>query len=395
RADRPDAARGVGDARRRPAAHVSPRRAAAVDRRRARRRRADLRAHHRRVRRRPDGRRQPPRHHPHGLDLDLRQRAGVRLRGGEPDGAAPAGVLVRVAGVGVRVAAEAVGGRAALMSLEVRVRSRLSRRFQLDVAFTAAPGTTIVFGASGSGKTTLLRLVAGLQSPDEGRIAIDGRVVADTGARVHVAPPERRVGFVFQHLALFPHLTAAENIGYGLSRLPASERDARTRAIAASFGIAHLLGNRPAAISGGERQSVGLARSLVTDPDVLLLDEPLSALDHQTQSRIILDLRHWNESRGIPVLYVTHSQREVFALGDRVLVLEAGGIVADGPPQEVMETPAIESVARLAGFENLLDAVVVDRHPDGGVMVCRLSGAADGSAAAVDLETPLADVAVG
>ena len=269
------------------------------------------------------------------------------------------------------------------MSLEVRVRSRLSRRFQLDVAFTAAPGTTIVFGASGSGKTTLLRLVAGLQAPDEGRIAIDGRVVADTGARVHVAPPERRVGFVFQHLALFPHLTAAENIGYGLSRLPAPERDARTRAIAASFGIAHLLGNRPAAISGGERQRVGLARALVTDPDVLLLDEPLSALDHETQSRIIADLRTWNDRRRIPILYVTHSQREAFALGERVLLLRGGAIAADGTPDAVLNAPSQDSVAQLAGFENLLDAVVVERRPDAGVMVVRLAGIA------VDLETPL------
>src|SRR4029079_14798574 len=129
-------------------------------------------------------------------------------------------------------------------SLDVHVRSRLSARFTLDVAFAAAPGTTIVFGASGSGKSPLPRLVAGLRAPDEGRIAIDGRVLVDVATHVDVAPPERRVGFVFQHLALFPHLTAAENIGYGLSRLTAAERQARTAAIATSFGIAHLLGNR-------------------------------------------------------------------------------------------------------------------------------------------------------
>jgi molybdate transport system ATP-binding protein len=269
------------------------------------------------------------------------------------------------------------------VSLEVRVRSRVSARFALDVAFTAAPGTTIVFGASGSGKTTLLRLVAGLRAPDEGRIAIDGRVLVDVDARVDVAPPHRRVGLVFQQLALFPHLTAAENIGYGVSNLTAPERRARTAAIAKSFGIEHLLGNRPAAISGGERQRVGLARALVTDPEVLLLDEPLSALDHETQSRIIADLRAWNDARRIPVLYVTHSQREAFALGERVLLLRDGVVAADGTPDAVLNAPAQESVAQLAGFENLLDGVVVERRPDAGVMLVRLAGAA------VDLETPL------
>jgi len=269
------------------------------------------------------------------------------------------------------------------MSLDVRVRSRLSPRFTLDVAFTAAAGTTIVFGASGSGKTTLLRLVAGLRAPDEGRIAIDGRALVDVDAHIDVAPPQRRVGFVFQQLALFPHLTAADNIGYGLSRLTAAARQARISAIAQSFGIAHLLGNRPASISGGERQRVGLARALVTDPDVLLLDEPLSALDHETQSRIIADLRAWNEQRRIPILYVTHSQREAFALGERVLLLRDGMVAADGTPEAVLNAPSHESVARLAGFENLLDAVVVERRSNGGVMVVRLAGAA------VDLETPL------
>ncbi|HMF97652.1 MAG TPA: ATP-binding cassette domain-containing protein [Vicinamibacterales bacterium] len=269
------------------------------------------------------------------------------------------------------------------MSLDVRLRTRLSPRFRLDVAFTAAPGTTIVFGASGSGKTTLLRSVAGLAATDEGRIAINDRVLLDVGARINVPPPGRRVGLVFQHLALFPHLTIAENIAYGLPRQPATKRDAQTTAIATSFGIAHLLAHRPAAVSGGERQRVGLARALVTDPEVLLLDEPLSALDHDTQSRIIADLRTWNERRRVPILYVTHSQREAFALGERVLLLRDGTIVADGTPDKVLNAPSHESVAQLAGFENLLDAVVIERRPDAGVMIVRLTGTA------TDLETPL------
>jgi molybdate transport system ATP-binding protein len=270
------------------------------------------------------------------------------------------------------------------MNLSVHVRKQLSPEFGIDVTFDVVPGVTIIFGESGSGKTTLLRSVAGLTEPDEGRILIGDRALLDTSAGVNVGPSRRQVGFVFQHLALFPHLTAAENIEYGLSYLPMDDRRERTVTIAASFRIRHLLDRRPAQISGGERQRVGLARSLVTNPEILLLDEPLSGLDHRTQSHIIADLRQWNETRRIPILYVTHSQREVFALGERVLVLQGGAIVADGTPEQVLEAPSHEHVAQLAGFENLLDAMVMTRRTGSGLMVNRLVGTA------VDLETPLA-----
>jgi molybdate transport system ATP-binding protein len=275
------------------------------------------------------------------------------------------------------------------MNLSVRVRKRSSPAFLLDVAFVAEPGITMLFGESGSGKTTLLRCVAGLAQPDEGRIAIGERPLFDASTGTDVEPSRRRVGFVFQHLALFPHLTAAKNIEYGLSQLPASERQERTAAIAASFRISHLLGRRPREISGGERQRVGLARSLVTDPEILLLDEPLTALDRGAQSRIIGDLQQWNDARRIPILYVTHSQREVFALGERVVALQDGAIVADGTPRQVLDMPSHERVAQLTGFENILDAVVVSRRPDAGVMVTRLAGTQ------VELETPLTDVEAG
>jgi molybdate transport system ATP-binding protein len=275
------------------------------------------------------------------------------------------------------------------MKLSARFRKALSPQFSIDLAFDIEPGVTIVFGESGSGKTTLLRVVAGLIRPDVGRVAIGDRVLLDTDAGIDVEPSQRRVGFVFQHLALFPHLTASDNIAYGLSKLPPSARRQLIEAVAESFRIRHVLSRRPAEISGGERQRVGLARSLVTSPDVLLLDEPLSALDAATQARIIADLRRWNDSRHIPVLYVTHSQREVFALGERVLVLQNGAILADGPPQQVMNTPAYVGLAHLAGFENLLEATVVDRRPDAGVMATRLTGTS------IDLETPLADVEIG
>ena len=140
-----------------------------------------------------------------------------------------------------------------------------------------------------------------------------------------------------------------------------------------------MLSRLPAAISGGERQRAALARSLVTDPVVLLLDEPLTALDHATASHIIDDLRAWNAAHGIPILYVTHAHREAFALGERLVFLDGGRIVATGTPHEILDSPASEPLARLAGFENLFSGVIVERRPEAGTMQCRLIGPGPGT----------------
>jgi molybdate transport system ATP-binding protein len=269
------------------------------------------------------------------------------------------------------------------MTLAVRVRKRFAASFTLDVEFSVPPGVTILFGASGSGKTTLLRCVAGLLRPDAGALAVDADKIFDDRTGIDVPPWRRRFGFVFQDLALFPHLTAADNIAYGLGHLDTTERARRAAAIAGSFRIGHLLTRRPREISGGERQRVGLARALVTDPRVLLLDEPLSGLDRIAQSRIIEDLRAWNAAHRIPILYVTHSHREVFALGERVLVLEEGRIAADGAPDAVMHVPETDVMAALAGFENVFDTVVETRVDAAGVMRTRACSGA------VELEVPL------
>ena len=270
-----------------------------------------------------------------------------------------------------------------MTTLAATIHTRLSDAFALDVAISVPAGVTILFGASGSGKSTLLRAVAGLLRPDAGAITIGTTVVFDKLTGRDVPTRRRRVGYVFQQLALFPHLSVEENLAYGLhGHAPESQRR-KVREIAASFKIDHLLTRRPSAISGGERQRTALARSLVTNPDALLLDEPLSALDHATQSRIIDDLRRWNAERQIPILYVTHSHREVFALGDRVIVLDNGKVTASGTPHDVLEMPEQASLAQLAGFENVMDATVVARKPDAGTMTCRLDNSA------VDLEVPL------
>lgn len=268
------------------------------------------------------------------------------------------------------------------MILDAAITRRLSSRFTLDVSLAVHPGVTILFGASGSGKSTLLRCLAGLEQPDTGRIAVAERVLFDARTGQNMPVPARQVGYVFQHLALFPHLTVAENIGYGLSRLPAAVVRERVAGIAESFRIQHLLGQRPGLISGGEAQRVALARALVTDPLFLLLDEPLSALDHATQSRIIADLRAWNTERRIPIVYVTHSHREVYALGERVVVLDQGRVVADGTPDAVMSAPAADAIAQLAGYENVFDATIVRANRDSGTMECAIG---DG----VEVEVPL------
>jgi molybdate transport system ATP-binding protein len=275
-------------------------------------------------------------------------------------------------------------------ALTVRLRKRHSGKghdFVLDVAFTIGPGIAILFGPSGAGKTTLLDCIAGLVFPDEGTIRIGGDVLQGSGTGVSVR--RRRVGYVFQDLALFPHLSVESNIQYGLASLSAGERRRRCESIMASFHISQLRARKPGEISGGERQRVALARALVIDPRILLLDEPLAALDVKTKSKILEDLRAWNQAHRIPILYVTHSREEVFALGERVFVLEDGRILAQGTPHEVMTAPRHETVAQLAGFENIFDAEVTAAHEDRGTMTCRLAGSD------VELETPLVRADVG
>jgi molybdate transport system ATP-binding protein len=279
-------------------------------------------------------------------------------------------------------------------TLTARIRKIVSspeRAFSLDVDFDATPGFTILFGPSGSGKTTLLDCVAGLAAPDSGRIVVGERILFDAGLHVDTAVAKRDVGYVLQDLALFPHLTVEQNAEYGLAHLPRSVRKQRAAAMLQEFRIADLRQRQPGEISGGERQRVALARALVTDPCVLLLDEPLAALDTPTKSKILDDLRRWNEAHFIPILYVTHAREEVLALGERVLVMEEGRIVARGTPHEVLGAPLQETVAQLAGFENIFDATVESVHEDRGTMTCRITAGLPGGDAEsfVLLETPL------
>ena len=261
--------------------------------------------------------------------------------------------------------------------------------FLLHVSFEAPPGITILFGPSGAGKSTLLDCVAGLVRPDTGKIAIGEHVLFDTSARVDIPAHKRRIAYVFQSLALFPHLTVEQNVSYGLSNIAEQNRRASVEEILQAFRIANLRNQKPAQISGGEKQRTALARSLVTNPRLLLLDEPLTGLDAELKAAIVEDLRAWNAAKRIPILYVTHSREEVDALGERVIAIDNGRVVSHGAPMDVLDAPRRKRLAQAAGFENLLSAAVVDlREPD-GVMRIRLGDSA------CEIEVPLAHASVG
>jgi len=267
-------------------------------------------------------------------------------------------------------------------------RGHAATSFLLDVQMEVSPGISILFGPSGAGKSTLLDCIAGLARPDAGRIAIDGDVIFDSEKGVNALPQKRQMAYVFQTLALFPHMTVEANVAYGLRHVPEHTRDARVSEILKMFRVEQFRHRKPQEISGGEKQRVALARSLVTLPRVLLLDEPLTGLDAELKGSIIDDLRAWNAGHKIPILYVTHSREEVDALGERVIALEHGKIVSEGTPREVLDAPRRRRLAQAAGFENLISGTVLDlREPD-GVMRVRL---ADGC----EIEVPLGHAAPG
>jgi molybdate transport system ATP-binding protein len=277
-------------------------------------------------------------------------------------------------------------------ALRARIKKTFTSQeesFCLQVDLLARPGITILFGPSGSGKTTVLDCIAGLLDPDAGLVAVGDRSVFDSSTGLNLPASRRHVGYVFQDLALFPHLSVERNVQYGLSGLSSREKQQRSDAILESFRIVSLKHRRPGEISGGERQRVALARALVTDPCVLLLDEPLGGLDAQTKSKILDDVRSWNEAHRVPIVFVTHAQDEVFALGDQVVVLDSGKIVAEGTPHEVIRAPRQETVAQLFGVENIFEASVLASHPDRGTMTCELL------AHTLQLETPLVHAEVG
>jgi len=247
--------------------------------------------------------------------------------------------------------------------LEVSLRCRLPG-FSLDVEWTAEEGVAVLFGPSGAGKSLTLRCLAGLVEPDDGRVAVDGRLLFDARAGVRVPPQARRVGYVFQGYALFPHLTVLANVAFGLKRLPRREREARAAATLERLGLAGLARRHPDELSGGQKQRVALGRALAVEPDLLLLDEPLSALDAPLRRALRDELGMILADWKVPAVLVTHDIVEAYQLGDRVIVYEGGRVIQAGPRSELLWRPATESVARILGYRNLLRGTVARVAPD-------------------------------
>ena len=258
-----------------------------------------------------------------------------------------------------------------LEGLQVRVRKRLGA-FTLDAAFEgAANGVTAIFGPSGAGKSQLLAAVAGASRPDEGRVALGQRVLFDGAARINVAMERRRIGWVFQDGRLFPHMSVAANLDYGARRAKGFDAGVRLDALLEVLDIGPLMSRRPAALSGGERQRVAIGRALLSQPALLLMDEPLAALDLGRRIEILPYLERLKRTFSLPILYVTHALSEVVRLADRLVVLEAGRVLAEGPLSEVLAREDLTVLSARPDAAVALDARV--EHQDDALGLTRLS----------------------
>ena len=241
--------------------------------------------------------------------------------------------------------------------LEVTFQKRLPG-FALDVAFTTDKELAVLFGPSGAGKSLTLQAIAGTVPPDAGRILLDGQLLYDSSKRHHLPPQQRHVGYVPQHYALFPHLSVAENIAFGLGGVPRRVRSQRVAELLALFGMPGFEPRLPRQLSGGQQQRVALARALAVQPRLLLLDEPFAALDDMLRETLRQELLQVHARWGITVLLVTHDLADVFALGQRVLVYDDGQIIQQGTRDEVFFRPNSRRVAEFVHTRNIVPAVV-------------------------------------
>jgi molybdate ABC transporter permease protein len=254
-----------------------------------------------------------------------------------------------------------VAGSEAPATLEIDAEKSLAN-FTLSVAFRTGPGAVGLLGASGAGKSMTLRLIAGVVTPDRGHITLNGRTLYDSSSGENVRPAKRRIGVVFQDYALFPHMTVAQNVEFGLHDLPAEERRERVRHQLEAMRIAELATRYPSQISGGQRQRVAIARSMAIEPDALLLDEPFSALDPHLRRQMEEQLRETLAGYNGVVLFVTHDMEEAFRFCSDLLVLDGGRVIASGRRQQLFEDPRSVVAARLTGCKNIVPARRTDRN---------------------------------
>jgi molybdate transport system ATP-binding protein len=263
------------------------------------------------------------------------------------------------------------------MTLEVDV-ARRNGSFTLAVRFASAGRVTALFGRSGAGKTTLVNLIAGLARPDAGRIVVDGETLVDTTRGIRVPAHRRRIGYVFQEGRLFPHMSVRSNLLYGRRLLTRGSRWGSLEATVELLGIGHLLSRRPSGLSGGEKQRVALGRALLASPRLLLLDEPLAALDEARKADLLPYIERLRDEMRLPIVYVSHAIEEVARIADTMVVLADGRAVAAGPVDDILArrdlrpyTGQAEASTVLTGIVVATDAaaVTVLDHPAGRLSV--------------------------
>jgi len=250
------------------------------------------------------------------------------------------------------------------MTLSVRISHRFGD-FTLDATFEAGPGVTALFGPSGSGKTSIANGIAGLLRPDAGRIALAGDVLLDRARGVCLPAARRRIGVVFQDGRLFPHLTARQNIAFGARYAPRGAPGLDGGTIEDMLGIGALMHRRPASLSGGEKQRVAISRALTMRPRLLLMDEPLAALDGPRKDEILPYLERLRDSGAVPIVYITHSMAEIARLADRIIVLRAGRVLRAGDVTDVLSDPAMVPLIGVREAGSVLIARVIENRPQG------------------------------
>jgi ABC-type sulfate/molybdate transport systems ATPase subunit len=246
--------------------------------------------------------------------------------------------------------------------LELSIAKRL-REFRLQVAFDAADELVVLFGPSGAGKTVTLRSIVGILRPDAGYIRVDGAPLFDAAHGVDLPMQRRRVGYVPQNYGLFPHLSVAENVAYGLGSLPAAARRARVGEMLQRLELSGFERRRPHELSGGQQQRVALARALVTQPRILLLDEPFAALDSALRLRLRRDVQRIHRQFPLTTLFISHDLGEAYALAEKIVVVDRGAVLQVGSREDVFQRPASARVARLTGAVNVFPAALAPATP--------------------------------